>query len=126
MKTSELTMNDWVLYDGIAYQVSAIIGDIVTLVTENKKHFDVIVGKLEPIPLDDEIFETIGFTKKGAFWGIYDDYFDFQLHEINDGLWLANHHVTEVNIPDEQIYCNHVHELQHIITHCCIEKTIEL
>ena len=78
----------------------------------------------EPIPLTPEILEK-NFEKK-TFYGIYDDYFDFDIREYSDGLYIVTYHSCEFNIPDQTIHLSWVHELQHFMRHCGIEHEITL
>lgn len=79
---------------------------------------------LEPIPLTPEILEK-NFERK-TFYGIYDDYYDLDIREYSDGLYIATYHSCEFNIPDQTIHLSWVHELQHFMRHCGIEKKIAL
>ena len=81
---------------------------------------------LEPIPLTPEILEKNEFQKKDHRYGIYDDYFDFEIYEYNDGTWLVSCHCCEMSLPDEQLLICYVHQLQHFMRHCGIEKEIVL
>ena len=81
---------------------------------------------LEPIPLTAEMLSKLGFKKKGNRYGIYDDYFDFEMHEYNDGIWVVSYHCCEMSLPDEQLLICYIHQLQHFMRHCGIDKTIEL
>jgi len=81
---------------------------------------------LEPIPLTAEILEQNGFKKKGHRYGIYDDYFDFEIYEYNDGTWIVTYHCCEMSLPDEQLLVCYVHQLQHFMRHCAIEKELRL
>ena len=77
---------------------------------------------LRPIPLTPEILEK-NFEKK-ALWGIYDDYYDFTIREW-DGMFIVNYHYCEIPMPDTQIVgISWVHELQHALKLCGIEKEI--
>lgn len=79
---------------------------------------------LDPIPITPEILEK-NFEKK-TFYGIYDDYFDLDIREYTDSLYIVTYHSCEFNIPDQAIHISWVHELQHFLVHCCIEKEIVL
>ena len=84
------------------------------------------VDILHPIPLTVEILKSNGFEKKGHRYGIYDDYFDFEMYEYNDGTWLVSYHCCEMSLPDEQVLIFHVHQLQHFMRHCAIDKVLNL
>lgn len=79
----------------------------------------------QPIPLTAEILEK-NFEKK-TLYGIFDDYFDFEIREFNDSMYIVNYHCCEMPIPDTQIsnIC-FVHELQHALRLCGVEKEIIL
>ena len=83
-----------------------------------------LAEELVPIPIDETFLEK-NFEKK-VLYGIYDDYFDFSLHEINDGMYIVCYHCCEMPLPDEQICVCHVHQLQRFVNHCGIEKKLNL
>lgn len=81
---------------------------------------------LEPIPLTAEILKK-NFDKRPECYGIFDDYFDFMVREYSDGIFIANYHHCEMSLPDTQIVdIAFVHELQHALKLCRIEKEIQL
>lgn len=80
--------------------------------------------ELFPIPLTPEILEK-NFEKK-TFYGIFDDYFDLDIREYSDGLYIVTYHSCEFNIPDQTIHISWVHELQHFLNHCGITHEIKL
>ena len=126
MKAEELMIGDLVQFacfdkSTITVKVTAI-GNNIDGDSDTGSHWCNIWNVL-PIPLTDEILEA-NFEKKGANFGIFDDYFDFELHEYNDGTWLATYHCCEMSLPDEQVMLFHVHQLQHFMRHCGIEKEI--
>ena len=100
--------------------VQEILYDTVTIQCWPHRYDDI-----SPIPLTSEILEA-NFEKKGANFGIFDDYFDFELHEYNDGTWLVTYHCCEMSLPDEQVMLFHVHQLQHFMHHCGIDKEITI
>lgn len=96
-------------------QIERIYGD--TILDNYGMERDIKDG-IDPIPLTAEILEK-NFTKKGNRYGIYDDYYDFELHEYNDGMWQAVYHNCEMSsIPDEQMSICFVHQLQRMMTDC--------
>ena len=78
----------------------------------------------EPIPLTPEILEK-NFEKK-TFYGIYDDYFDLDIREYSDSIYVATFHNCEASFPDQSVTLSFVHELQHFLNHCGIEHEITL
>ena len=132
MQVKELQLDDWVYgIDGGAKHPSVI--SAVDVYPRNRTPRIVTVGgygyqqeHLEPIPLTAEILEQNGFKKKGHRYGIYEDYFDFEMYEYNDGTWLVSYHCCEMSLPDEQLLICYVHQLQHFMRHCAIEKELKL
>ena len=116
MKAEELMIGDWVRVPSELNRYKMI-----------RSTFDMDSAPLyRPIPLTVEILESNGFEKKGHRYGIYDDYFDFEMYEYNDGTWLVSYHCCEMSLPDEQVMLFHVHQLQHFMRHCGIEKVLKL
>lgn len=90
------------------------------------------VDKVEPIRLTREILEKNGFDGMPyAYLKIEDDkwleyyYHEHRLRKFWSGIDEWNNHakVTEITF---QCSCNYVHELQHALRLCNIDKTIEL
>lgn len=111
MKANELMIGDWVKCGSRYMKVTQLAEDMDC-------------DDIDPIPLTTEILEK-NFEKK-TFYGIYDDYFDLDIREYSDGLYIVTYHSCEFNIPDQTIHLSWVHELQHFMRHCGIEKEIEL
>lgn len=103
-------------------QIDTIYGD--TILDNYGSERD--IESLQPIPITGEILEQQGFEKHGENYGIYDDYFDFELHEINDGTWMATYHCCEIDLPDSQIELSALHDLQRIMTMFAIDNIIDL
>ena len=123
MKANELMIGDWVKISSQFAQIYDVGHN--TIGVQFSDGYDVFEPKsIEPITLTVEILKSNGFERKGHRYGIYDDYFDFELHEYNDGTWLATYHCCEMSLPDEQVLIFHVHQLQHFMRHCGIEKEI--
>ncbi len=132
MKVKELQLDDWVYGIGGGVKRTCVIS-AVDIYPTNKTPRIVTLGgygyqqeHLEPIPLTAEILEQNGFKKKGHRYGIYDDYFDFEMYEYNDGTWIVTYHCCEMQLPDEQLLVCYVHQLQHFMRHCAIEKELRL
>lgn len=108
-----------------------MIGDLLYWDTEGKKYPYPItaedfangaVSGLTPIPLTNDILETVGFKK------IINDcgrvYYELGLNEYNSKLFLYNNSVV-IDFEGNDIYlcdCEYVHELQHVLKTCKIEK----
>ena len=134
MKAKELMIGDWVLcdrnaqsdyeFDNVDYQPYQIAnGEDIDYAFEQNMIGDADV--YQPIPLTKEILEK-NFDKK-TMYGVFDDYFDFEIREFSDSIYIVNYHSCEMPVPDTQIggIC-FVHELQHALRLCGIEKEINL
>ena len=132
MKAEELMIGDWLFYKGqvaaFPFKVEQITKKKVGYHAEPNEHrmHYLRLSECKPIPLTAEMLSELGFKKKGNRYGIYDDYFDFEMHEYNDGIWVVSYHCCEMSLPDEQLLICYIHQLQHFMRHCGIEKTIEL
>ncbi len=85
--------------------------------------------ELVPIPLTPEILEKNGFgyfSIGGAEkWYINDDYYDLCICEWSDSIWVLGYDSTEMNIPRTQVIFSYIHELQHALRLCGINKEIQ-
>ena len=131
MKAEELMIGDYVQLNGSPYVIEEISKKGWVHMTDPVHNLrvqmstDYILDFIEGIPLTVEILESNGFEKKGHRYGIYDDYFDFEMYEYNDGTWLVSYHCCEMSLPDEQVLIFHVHQLQHFMRHCAIDKVLK-
>lgn len=81
---------------------------------------------LTPIALTTTILEKNGFVQKGPIFVFADDYFDISIHELTDSIWTVTHHNCEMSLPDQRVHISYVHELQHFLRLCGVEKEIRL
>lgn len=86
-----------------------------------------------PIPLTEEILKkNFNFdpnNSEGAFehywWS--NDYIEVTITEYTDGLWKVEVDEIEMaDLPTWKMYVSHVHELQHALRLCGIDKEITL
>lgn len=122
MKANDLMIGDWVQiqYRNKKVKVTGVHDGLIDTNAASRLRED----EVYPIPLTAEILEKNGFKKKGHRYGIYDDYYDFEMYEYNDGTWIVLYHCCETPLPDEQLFTSYVHQLQHFMHHCLIEKDI--
>lgn len=83
---------------------------------------------LQPIPLTTEILEK-NFSRPLFSRCFFDgnDFYELMIHEVNDGTWIIKHDNIEFShIPRQQVLVGYVHELQHALRLCGIEKEIVL
>lgn len=76
------------------------------------------VEYLAPIPLTIEILEKNGFEKDGSVFYIAEDYYDIEIKEYSDSIWVVLVTDNELGIPDSKFTISHVHELQHALRLC--------
>ena len=111
----------------------------LTRINEDNKFFygksgDTYVGpflieELEPIPLTAEILQKngFGFVKNGNTESVWNGWWIYKGLELatacldKEGNWPCF-----INIYDSNIKCEYVHQLQHALRICGIEKEIEL
>lgn len=126
MKANELMIGDWVLINGTPRKIQAVNGvddeimadDELYTLAEDRYHSE---DKVDGVPLTSEILEKNGFGDEFS-----DEYYggeitinldlDEWVEEDEDGYVIAGH--------GKKI--NYVHELQHALHLCGIEKEIEL
>jgi hypothetical protein len=146
MKQEELMVNDWILHEGEPYQIRqlGIYGedrdgkDYPAVCVGKPNGFGLVVDRneIEPIPLTPEILEKNGF-KRDPLWHHCDK--DLDNYSISVQLGYANRieyiKIAEKGkenvIPSERtkMYLTHIkylHQLQHALRLCGIEKEIEL
>ena len=127
IQAKDLMIGDIIHVD---YDFSEIVGTVSGIangkIIVETQYGSIAVYKNEvfPISLTPEILEK-NFEKK-TFYGIYDDYFDLDIREYSDGLYIVTYHSCEFNIPDQTIHVSWVHELQHFLNHCGITHEIKL
>lgn len=142
IKVTELMINDWVKLNGSNYQVQVIKKKGVIKLYENTKYgehdielnTDWIEEFVEPIPLTSEILEKNGYTPHDDLvgrvveWCSEDNRIimsDWE-YDINSN----NHWYIHIDNEDMDTICTaeitYVHELQHLLRLCKIEKEIVL
>lgn len=144
MKANELMIGDWVLHNGIAKRVDVIWSDhSISFYNPNKTWGSIYadrydISEMSPIPLSPEILINNGF--KNDFYedisvadyhsirlegyslrGKVDDWDNYLVSYCNGSVCVVTDFHGEMN--KEMQY---VHELQHALKLCGIEKEIEL
>ena len=139
MKIEELMLDDWVLVNGIPMQIQAIndidgeimAGDDLYCLVENRVHSE---DKIEPIALTADILEKNGFEVQVQGGGREDIWIGFGSDlegdiefEFNNG--APTHLKIDGAFKGEYYTSNnikYVHELQHALRLCGIDKEITL
>ena len=136
MKAEDLMIGDWVSitepddfhgYTGKVRITNAEVNYIMVDIPDMHLH-DVFIEDLQPIPLTEEILEKNGFgfldTSNNEIKSVWTGWW------ILDGLELGCFSNLKFpvyfNISDVNVKVNYVHELQHALKLCGIEKEIVL
>ena len=117
MKANELMIGDWVL-DKKTNRPYKIIGTNDLLFHDDYSH----------IPLTEEILEENFLTQRGEwtepvlyFFG--NDYIEVSIKEYTDGIWeIVVDEVEMSGLPSWRMYVSDVHQLQHALRLCNIDK----
>lgn len=134
IKISDLSVGDWIAYNGKKYRIKEISSPYasVTLWGNNEQRDESIV-LIEPIPLTPEILEKNGFER-----GEYSEirvYNEWEIGEWTDPPYVSvrldiDRQVIRVTnrgrdmfIADKEVY---VHQLQHALRLAGVEKEIEV
>jgi len=123
MKVNELMVGDWVNVNGLNLKVGAIHADEIGVVDPDYKIYwcsDDEFDRIDPIPLTEEILLKNGFDKdeRSRYYHEYIlelELWDFDISWTNAG-----------GFKYEDIRLAYVHQLQHLLRLCGIEKEIEL
>ena len=129
MKASELAFGDWVmpLRKSIKKpcQVVSIDRGTNTCWIDSDEYSGLLsCSDVERIPLTPEILEKNGFKKEGSWFIIEDDYYDVSIREITDSIWRVKYCNTEFSAFVSVLHIAFIHELQHALRLCGIEKEI--
>ena len=115
MKVNELMIGDWV-YNSVADIAFQVYPQFFSQWHNRPEQFEVTI---QPIPLTPEILEKNGFKNEGYFGKL--DIEDFHVLCDTKNVAIFHNEHTDVDIP-----IMYVHELQHALRLCGIEKEIEL
>lgn len=117
MKASELMTEDWVDYNGTYQQIEEINGtDNQVYLTEDEV---VDCPDVYPIPLTKEILEKNGWVWNNLPFEQYWEQYGLCLYYAGNGYRI----VCGINVC---MMVDSVHQLQHALKICGIEKEIEL
>lgn len=135
MKATELMIGDWVMFNHNPVRV-AILGaaDKSIGLAAGKNVFGQPFSMIDPIPITAEILEKNGFKKQyGNDWCYYkykdDDTSKESLYYILydiDSLYLEIAAFTNASGEYNRMGVCYVHELQHTLKLCGIDKEIDL
>ena len=133
MYAKDLMINDWVSINDSNFQVKVIKKNGVIKLYENTKfgeheinfNSDYIEEFIQPIPLTPEILEKNGYK----FNYLYYEKEGYPAIELGSkkGIYnIGKVYFSDDGDPDIHVYtsCQYVHELQHVLKICGIEKEI--
>lgn len=133
IQAKDLMIGDWVSQCelNVPVKVQSIMrhyGDENVYFYHDAREYISNVSKLNPIPLTEEILEKNGFgfidTSNDEYSSVWTGWW------ILDGLELGccdnSKFPVFFNISDTNVKVNYVHELQHALRLCGIEKEIEM
>ena len=138
MKANELQIGDYVNYRGQIIKVTSLYdkGGSNEVGWSDKESVWVNADNVEPIPLTPEIFVKIGFIKDGSDGWVYihpDDstfsYVDYKIlwrTDYDNHLFIKKYKGSGTSATLQIIDINYVHQLQHALRLCGIEKEIIL
>lgn len=130
MKANELMIGDWVYNKNIDKPMQ-VYPMMFSQMFRQKPNATTEDYNIFPIPLTAEILEKNEFDiiclKPGqAVYSLADDYYDLGVEEISDSIWRVEYWDLESSSFDAKLQIAFVHELQHALRLCGIEKEIVL
>ena len=136
MKANELQIGDWVSYKGkMLCKITAICKDMAVVDNDTAQDWRIDYDKLTPIPLTAEILKQNGFGYVENDVNPYDNevlshfYLGEECYCENMDIHIGTYNkgVFWFNCPKGSLNGIHyVHQLQHALRLCNIEKEIEL
>ena len=138
MKSSELMIGDYIMFDGCSCIIEEISskGWLHMMYADSKVRVnlssDFILDFIEGIPLTPEILEKNGFNKSVSPPGIHAKCYEYDNPKEKYNLTIADYNKYKrllLNIDSEDsecfnIKCDYVHQLQHALRLCKIDKQI--
>lgn len=124
MKTNELMVGDWCYIKN--YPIKALPQKV------QPEHFVRSLIEFEPIPLTGEILEKNGFEKcEDCAWSLFVHKEEgkpalYQIYWSINGFYLEISSYTSQSGDFSRIGIQFIHELQHALKLCGIDKTIKL
>lgn len=126
-------LGDLVSYKGkMSCKITAICKDTAVVDNDTGQDWRIDYNKLTPIPLTAEILEKNFLVQRGEWtepvlYFFSNDYIEISIKEYTDGVWEITIDEVEMSgLPTRKMFVSSVHELQHALRLCNIEKTIEL
>lgn len=133
MDSKELMVGDWVLMKDKPYKVASLPSIGNPELESDKYIFHCLKDEIVPIPLTPEILEKNGFENDFYHDESVADYCFIRLegYSYREDFVLVTWCNGELNVVNDligevKIHCENVHELQHSLRLCGIDKEIEI
>lgn len=129
IKVTDLMIGDWVYAskdEHTIMKVMTINGNTADCTWDVNNECDMNIDEFEPIPLTPEILVKNGFLKTDDWFSLADDYYDIDIKEISDSIWRVRYDNLECSAITNIFHICYVHEIQHALRLCGIDKEIEL
>ena len=130
MKANEIMIGDWVKFDEDICSVDEVRLDGAVVLTSMNTDLTSVDGsqvedeEIEPIPLTEGILEKNGFVKDKTQYG--EDFYEFWSEDLEYCIYLYLYGVYFFLFDNINMQIKYVHELQHILRLCNIDKEIEI
>lgn len=120
LKPTDLMIGDWIQFPDGTHRVYSIDGYNISWVSLNAGYHTYEISKLKPINLSSEILEKNGWKERPTGYVFYTDG-----KRYDNSLWYIFGSNTFV-VDNAEFQINYVHQLQHALKLCGIEKEIIL
>lgn len=131
IRVTDLMVGDFVLHDGKVIRVDAVHKRKIGYHKTKDKLTWLFSGQFEPIQLTHEILEKNGFEREGVIVSLYEG-IDHRVTIHDDKEYMNSNNEWYVHV-DSEDFCSianceltYVHELQHLLRLCKIDKEIKL
>ena len=129
MKPEELMIGDWVLYKDepiIVFEIDEYYNRINTEPDGYNAIRCIEVSDIKPIPLTEEILEK-NFERDEERFVDCNEFREIEITEYNDGMWqVVIDEIEMSDLPTWKMYVCDVHQLQHALRLCGINKELEI
>ena len=126
MKAYELMIGDWVQFHGKNFRVTVIDGSHIYLKSTDGECTDQMACRLDPVPITREILENNRFIRRSSEG--YPEHYRYELPSENMVFKVFALYDSDFsfNINECAMMIKYIHELQHAVMLCKIEKEIVL
>ncbi len=131
MKTNELMLGDYVQVNGEVCKVISISYFDIGISDRKEDFYHEHIDNVKPVPLTTEILEKNGFVYKEeeetcATEAFHHWWLEGSAFALNDDSWWRSIKDGNLHVKFGIFPLKYVHQLQHALRLCGIDKTIEL